>query len=94
VLPIPNFDATKWPEVKKLMDAGVHLKQHHFRLDGSEMGKLFQGASPANDGLEVETTEKPPKGAPIEDLPERPEEFAPGLTPELLEMVEAVKKYK
>jgi Mn-containing catalase len=94
VLPIPNFDATQYPEVKKLMDLGVHLKQHHFRLDGSEMGKIFNGSSPANDGSEVETTDKAPKGAPITDLPERPEEFAPGLTPELLEMVAAVKRFK
>ena len=94
VLPIPNFDATQYPEVKKLMDLGVHRKQHHFRLDGSEMGKIFQGSSPANDGFEVETTEKAPDGAPITGLPERPEEFAPGLTPELLEMVAAVKGFK
>ena len=94
VLPIPNFDATQYPEVKKLMDLGAHRKQHHFRLDGSEMGKIFQGSSPANDGFEVETTEKAPDGAPITGLPERPEEFAPGLTPELLEMVAAVKGFK
>jgi Mn-containing catalase len=94
VLPIPNFDARKYPEVKKLMDAGLHLKQHHFRLDGSEMGKIFNGPSPANDGSEVETEDSAPEGVPVKDLPERPEEFAPGLTPELLEMVEAVKNYK
>lgn len=94
VLPIPNFDATQYPEVKKLMDRGIHLKQHHFRLDSSEMGKIFKGDSPANDGLQVETTATAPKGAPCLDLPERPEEFAPGLTPELLEMVAAVKRFK
>jgi Mn-containing catalase len=94
VLPIPNFDATQYPKVKKLMDLGVHRKQHHFRLDGSEMEKIFQGISPANDGLEVETTNKAPDGAPISSLAERPEEFAPGLTPELLEMVAAVKRFK
>jgi Mn-containing catalase len=94
VLPIPNFDARKYPEVKKLMDQGLHLKQHHFRLDGSEMGKIFNGSSPANDGAEVETEDTAPEGVPVKDLPERPEEFAPGLTPELLEMVEAVKRYK
>src|SRR4029453_16858483 len=94
VLPIPNFDATQYPEVKKLMDLGVHRKQHHFRLDGSEMGQIFQGSSPANDGLELETTEEPPEGAPATDLPERPEEFAPGLTPELMEMVAAVRDFK
>src|SRR5688572_4345136 len=77
-LPIPNFEARDWPEVKKLMDQGIHLKQHHFRLDGSEMGAVFQGSSPANDGTELEATEEAPDGFPIEDLPERPEEFAPG----------------
>jgi len=94
VLPIPNFDATQYPEVKKLMDLGVHRKQHHFRLDDSEMGKIFRGSSPANDGFELETTEEPPEGAPATDLPERPEEFAPGLTPELMEMVAAVRNFK
>jgi Mn-containing catalase len=87
-LPIPNFEARDWPEVKKLMDQGVHLKQHHFRLDGSEMGAVFQGTSPANDGTELEATEEAPEGFGIEDLPERPEEFSPGLTPELMELVE------
>ncbi len=46
-LPIPNFDATKFPEVKKLMDQGLHNQQHHWRLDGSEMAKIFHGPSPA-----------------------------------------------
>ena len=91
-LPIPNFDATEWPEVKKLMDEGVHLKQHHFRLDGSEMGKIFQGAAPTDDGTSVETTDEAPEGFPIEGLPERPEEFSPGLSPELRELVEAASE--
>ena len=90
VLPIPNFDATKYPEVKKLMEQGTHLKQHHFRLDGSEMGQIFQGLAPsAQDDEMLEMTDDPPEGFPIEDLPERPEEFAPGLTPELMELVVA-----
>jgi len=88
VLPIPNFDATKYPEVKRLMDDGVHLKQHHFRLDGSEMSAIFQGIAPSGQDDELlETTEEAPEGFPIQDLPERPEEFAPGLTPELMELV-------
>ena len=88
-LPIPNFDARQWPEVKKLMDQGVHLQQHHFRLDGSEMAAILNGSSPANDGSTVEVTDEPMEGFPIRDLPERPEEFSPGLTPELRELVEA-----
>jgi Mn-containing catalase len=92
VLPIPNFDATQYPEVKKLMDDGLHLRQHHWRLDGSEMGAIFQGKSPANDGSTVQTDMEPPEGAPFPDLPERPEEFSPGLSPELAELVEAAGK--
>src|SRR5687768_12985049 len=88
VLPIPNFDATEYPEVKEMMDDGLHLRQHHWRLDSSEMGKIFQGKSPANNGETVETQMEPPEGAPMRDLPERPEEFSPGLTPELQELVQ------
>lgn len=94
VLPIPNFDATQYPEVKQLMDEGAHLKQHHFRLDGSEMSKIFQGAAPAGNGDTLVTTNEPPEGFNVDALPERPEEFAPGLTPELMELVETVSKMK
>lgn len=90
-LPIPNFDARQWPEVKKLMDHGVHLKQHHFRLDASGMEKIFNGSSPENNGETLETTDEAPEGFPIEPLPERPEEFSPGLPPELQELVGAAR---
>jgi Mn-containing catalase len=44
----------------------------------------------------VETTleldEDPPEGEPIPEGAERPEEFSPGLTPELMELVEAAAK--
>jgi Mn-containing catalase len=92
VLPIPNFDATQWPEVARLMEHGIHLQQHHFRLDGSEMSAVINGSSPANDGSTLEVTENRPQGFPIEDLAERPEEFSPGLTPELMELVESASK--
>ncbi len=88
VLPIPKFDASKYPEVKKLMDEGVNTKQHHWRLDSSEMAAIFQGASPFNDGLTIQTTDTPPDGALFPIAPERQEEFAPGLTPELKQMAE------
>ncbi len=92
VLPIPNFDATKYPEVKALMDDGLHLRQHHFRLDGSQLGAIFHGKSPMNDGTTVETQNEPPEGAPMPKAPERPEEFSPGLSPELMALVEEAAK--
>jgi Mn-containing catalase len=93
-LPIPKFDARKYPEVKKLMDQGVHRTQHHWRLDGSLLGAIFQGRSPLTDEGEtrLEATETPPEGAPIPAAPERPEEFSPGLTPELLELAQQAAK--
>jgi Mn-containing catalase len=90
VLPIPKTDVTKYPEVKKLMDQNLHNQQHHWRLDSSQMGKIFSGSSPTNDGSTLETTDAPPEGAPVTDAPERPEEFSPGLTPELKKMVEQI----
>lgn len=92
VLPIPNFDATKYPEVKKLMDDGLHLRQHHWRLDSSEMGKIFQGEAPTHNGDQLTMDVTPPEGAPWPDLSERPESFSPGLTPELIALVEEAAK--
>ncbi len=88
ILPIPNFDASQYPEVKKLQDQGANLYQHHWRLDGSEMGKIYNGDSPFNDGLKITTTDTPPEGFPMTMGPERIEEFAPGLTPELKKMAD------
>lgn len=92
VLPIPNFDATQYPEVRQLMDDGLHLRQHHWRLDGSELGAIFQGSSPQNNGETLQVDEQPPEGAPWPNLAERPESFSPGLSPELAELVEAAGK--
>lgn len=89
VLPIPNFDATKFPEVKKLMDQGIQNTQYHWRLDGSEMAKIFRGSSPSGSG-ELKVTDKPPDGEPFIPAPERPEEFSPGLSPEIMSLVEQV----
>jgi len=94
VLPVPKFDSSKFPEVKKLLDAGVHHEQYHFRLDGSKMEKIFNGSSPFNDGSELVTLKEPRKSYPIPPAPERPEEFAPGLDPELQEMADALANFK
>jgi Mn-containing catalase len=94
ILPIPKFDSSKYPEVKKLIEAGVNREQYHFRLDGSEMEKIFSGPAPANDGTFLTTLNEPKISFPVPPAPERPEEFAPGLDPELQEMVDAMNDYK
>lgn len=88
-LTMPKMNAERYPEVKKLYGEGVHQKQHHFRIDGSELSKIFQGESPFHDGINLEETANPPTGVPIPAAPERPGKFSPGLDPELLAMVQA-----
>ena len=90
LLPIPKFESEQYPEVKKLIDAGINREQYHFRLDGSQMEKIFNGSAPANDGTELITLAKPKEKYPIPEAPERPEEFSPGLDPELQELADAL----
>lgn len=94
ILPVPKFDSSQFPEVKMLLDAGLHREQYHFRLDGSQMDKIFTGASPFNDGTELTTLKEPKESYPIPMAPDRPEEFAPGLDPELQELADAFTAFK
>jgi Mn-containing catalase len=89
-LPIPKTDAERFPEVKKLLDQGLHLKQYTFSADDlSEAGKIYRGQAPASVGGGTLTTERAPEGFPMDIAVERPEEFGPGLDPELLKLVQA-----
>jgi len=88
-LPIPKTDAEQFPEVKVLLDQGLHLKQYTFSLDNlSEAGKIFRGTAPAAAEGGTLSTEQMPDGFPMDIAVERPEEFAPGLDPALLELVQ------
>ena len=93
-LPVPKFDSSQFPEVKQLLDAGIHREQYTFRLDSSEMGKIFSGSAPMNDGTELVTMKEPRESYPIPLAPERPEEFAPGLDPELQALADALTEFK
>lgn len=89
-LPIPKTNAEKFPEVKRLVDAGLQSKQYSFDLgDQSEAGKIFQGMSPSGDGTELLATEQAPEGAPLTISVERPEEFSPGADKDLIALIEA-----
>ena len=89
-LPIPKTDAERFPEVKKLLDQGLHLKQYTFSADNlSEAGRLYQGTAPAVLKEGTLSTEQMPEGFPMDIAVERPEEFGPGLDPELLKLVQA-----
>jgi Mn-containing catalase len=47
-----------------------------------------------NDGTELVTMKEPRESYPIPLMPERPEEFAPGLDPELQELADALDNFK
>jgi Mn-containing catalase len=88
-LPIPKTNAEQFPEVKKLLDQGLHSRQYIFSAnDQSRADKLFRGASPSNDGTELKTAIMA-DGVPIEIAPELREEYSPGLDAELLQMIQA-----
>jgi Mn-containing catalase len=88
-LPIPKTEAERFPEVKKLLDQGLHLKQYTFSLDNlSEAGKIFRGSAPAGMDGGTLAIEQTPEGFPMDIAVERPEEFAPGLDPGLMELVQ------
>ncbi|MFJ8894897.1 manganese catalase family protein [Leifsonia sp. NPDC102414] len=90
LLPIPKTNAERFPEVKKLTDLGLQSKQYTFDLAGqSEAGKIFQGLSPSKDGTNLDASEQAPEGVPSVIATERFEEFAPGLDPELLRLIQA-----
>jgi Mn-containing catalase len=91
ILPIPKFDSMKYPEVKKLVDMGINNEQFHWRLDGSEMGRIFRGDSPTHDG-QLHIPDHEPEGMPFCMAEERPEEFAPGIPEELQEMMESMAR--
>ena len=89
LLPIPKTNAEQFPEVKKLLDLGLHSKQYSFDLRGqSEAGKIFHGASPSNDGTMLDASEQAPQGVASTISAERLEEFAPGLDPAILELIQ------
>lgn len=89
LLPIPKTNAEQFPEVRELVDLGLQSKQYSFDLDGaSEAAKIFSGASPSNDGTDLDASEQAPAGAPAFIAPERLEEFAPGLDADLLALIQ------
>ncbi|WP_432543798.1 manganese catalase family protein [Kineococcus sp. SYSU DK002] len=90
LLPIPKTNAERFPEVKQMVDLGWQSKQYTFDLTGaSEAAKIYRGASPSKDGTDLDGTEQAPEGAPLTIAQERYEEFAPGLDPELIELIQA-----
>lgn len=78
LFPIPNYDLNKYPECRKYVDMGFHNAQFNFRLDDTLIGEIFTGSTPSRNGGELSVIE-PPKGYPVPEMPDMPNEHAPGL---------------
>lgn len=90
LLPIPNIENSKFPEARKYEEAGIHRTLYRFSPDDyKEISKIWRGPSPTGDG-ELKVVDGPPQGGTVPELPELPEEFAPGLSEE--EIAEIAKK--
>ncbi|MEW6603904.1 MAG: manganese catalase family protein [Thermoproteota archaeon] len=92
-LPIPRIDTSGMPEVKDLERKNLHNQMWTFTSNGqtSELGKIFKGESPFDDGGTLEVIEGFPPGADIPSFPETPQEFAPGLDSELKKLAQGIK---
>lgn len=78
LFPVPNYDINKYPECRKYVEMGYHNAQFNFRLDQTRIGEIFKGQTPSRNGGELMVTD-PPEGFPVPELPEMPNEHAPGL---------------
>ena len=77
-LPIPRTDTSKMPEVNKLEDKNLHNQQWSFTNEQTGLSDIFIGSSPFGDG-ELEALDGLPEGFDIPQMPETPQEYAPGL---------------
>ncbi|MCQ2011187.1 manganese catalase family protein [Sporolactobacillus sp. STSJ-5] len=78
IFPIPNYDINKYPECRKYVDMGYHNALFNFRIDNTQIQKIFQGETPSRNGGELHVVD-PPEGFPVPTMPEIPIEHSPGL---------------
>lgn len=81
-LPVPKTDSSKMLEVKKLEERNLHNQQWTFSNKESGLSEIFTGSSPFGDG-ELEALDGLPEGFDIPQMPEAPQEYAPGLDKDL-----------
>lgn len=99
MLPIPNIGTKTFPEARKFMETGAHLKLYRFSPnDYKEAGVFWQGPAPAAyhegvGGTEFEFVDAPPAGGNLVDLAGIASSFAPNYAPEeIMEMANQLYK--
>lgn len=82
MLPVPNLDNSKFDYAKKYEEQGLNNILYTFSdTDYRDINQIWKGENPEN-GKPVKVVYGSPKGAPVPDLDDLPEEFAPGIDPD------------
>jgi len=80
MLPIPKVENSKFPEAAKYEKMGIHRTLYRFSpTDYKEVELIWRGTHP-QDNQPLVVRDGPPEGGEYPELPEVPEEFAPGLS--------------
>ncbi|HYE30164.1 MAG TPA: manganese catalase family protein [Methylomirabilota bacterium] len=89
MLPIPNIGNATFPEARKFMERGTHLKLYRFSPDDyKDAGSIWNGTAPAayTEGLggsdKLEFVDAPPSGGNLVNLAGIASAFAPNYAPE------------
>jgi Mn-containing catalase len=97
MLPIPNIGNATFPEARKFMEQGNHLKLYRFSpQDYKETASLWSGEAPKEytegfqDGGRFEFVDAPPQGGDLANLAGIASSFAPNYAPE--EIMEIAEK--
>jgi Mn-containing catalase len=77
-------------EVKELERLNLHNQMWTFTNNGESSGlaQIFRGASPFDDGGELEVLEGHPEGANIPFMPDAPQEFSSDLDSNLRKLAQ------
>lgn len=80
LIPLPNLSNTKFDHARKFEEQGVGNILYTWNDVGDyrDLNKIWKGTNPEN-GNKLIVKEGAPKGAPIPNLDDLPEEFAPGI---------------
>lgn len=82
LIPIPSTSNKSFNEARKYEEKGEHTKLYTWSdKEFMDAAQIWKGAHP-EDGKPLEVIQGPRPGVPIQEYPELPEEFAPGIGPD------------